>query len=489
MSLTTAVAPTAATAETPAGPALTPCALRGVAHPVLCGRLQRPLNPAEPGGRQIDLHYAVLPALARQKKPDPVFFFAGGPGQSAIALAGTINRLLARFANRRDIVLIDQRGTGRSAPLRCPGDDDPTRPLAQQLDNAAAERALHDCRESLQRLPHGDLRQFSTPVAMQDAEAVRQALGAARVNLVGMSYGTRAALEYLRQFPHAVRRVVLDGVVAPDAPLPQAMAADGEAALGALLAWCEADAECHAAHPALGAHWRQLRETLRKEGPRRVTLTHPLTGRTETVTLTAQTLAGLVRSPLYSPVLASGLPLAIEQAAAGQREGWDALVGLASAMGGGRGGELAMGMHLSVICSEDGPAEGAAADPANVADAADSLASLYAHLCARWPRAQVPAAFHQVPASAAPVLLLSGGLDPATPPRHAERVARALGPQAHAVVVPQAGHGVLTLACVRELAFRFVDADDDAVWPQPDAGCAQAVPRPPVFQTFKASSP
>ncbi len=467
-------APTAAPA---AGPpvALLPCELRGVEQPALCGRLQRPLNPAEPAGRQIELHYAVLPALARNKKVDPVFFFAGGPGQSAIDLAGPVARMLGRFANRRDIVLIDQRGTGRSAPLRCPGDDDPTQALATLMDTAATERALRDCREALQRLPHGDLRQYSTPVAMQDADAVRRALGAARINLVGVSYGTRAALEYLRQFPQQVRRVVLDGVVAPDVALPQAMAVDGEAAFQALLAWCQADADCHRAHPALAQRWQGLREQL----PRSVTLPHPLTGSGEALRLTPQLLAALVRAPLYSPALAAALPVAIDEAAAGR---WAPLVGLASALSGGRGGALAHGMHFSVICAEDPAALAAPSADAPPGDFDSGLAAQYARVCADWPRAMVPPAFHQVPASAAPVLLLSGGLDPATPPRHAERVARALGPQARSLVVPQAGHGVLALPCMRELAFRFVDADDAAAALTADAACATGVPRPPVFQ-------
>ncbi len=470
-------------AAPPAGAAssgLTPCTLRGIEQPVLCGRLPRPLNPAEPAGRQIELHYAVLPALARNKKADPVFFFAGGPGQSALDLAGPISRMLARFSNRRDIVLIDQRGTGRSAPLRCPGDDDPTQPLSTLLDTAAMAQALHDCLLALQRLPQGDLRQYSTSMAMQDADAVRRALGAARINLVGVSYGTRAALDYLRQFPQAVRRVVLDGVVAPDVALPESMAVDGEAAFRALLAWCQADDDCRRAHPALGARWRSLHEQL----PRTVTLPHPVTGREETLRLTSPFLVSLARAPLYSPALAAALPVAIDQAAAGH---WAPLVGLATALSGGRGGTLAQGMHFSVICAEDppgtAPAATATASAALPRDFDSGLPVLYARVCADWPRAAVPAAFHQVPASASPVLLLSGGLDPATPPRHAERVARALGPSAHSIVVPQAGHGVLALACLRELAFRFVDAEDGAAVSATDAACAQAVPRPPVFQT------
>ena len=100
-----------------------PCRLRGVEHEALCGVIARPLDPAQPQSVQIDVHFAVLPALARNKLPDPVFFFAGGPGQSAIEIAATVGAMLGRFTNRRDIVLIDQRGVGKSAPLVCDADD------------------------------------------------------------------------------------------------------------------------------------------------------------------------------------------------------------------------------------------------------------------------------------------------------------------------------------------------------------------------------
>ena len=166
--------PAAAAATPPGGlPAdLQPCRLAGVGHEAWCGKLARPLDPAAPSGPAIDVHYAVLPAAARNKKPDPVFFFAGGPGQSAIALAGTVGRLMARVANRRDVVLIDQRGTGLSAPLACERDS-PSRPLAEQADLTLYAARLVACRTALQALPHGDLRRYTTTVAMQDADAVR----------------------------------------------------------------------------------------------------------------------------------------------------------------------------------------------------------------------------------------------------------------------------------------------------------------------------
>lgn len=447
--------------------ALTPCRLNGLELEARCGRLARPLDPAQPQGAQIDVHFAVLPALARNKHADPVVFFAGGPGQSAIELAGPLSRLLARFAYRRDIVLIDQRGTGRSAALMC-ADVAPDTPLRDSADPARQAQRLRECGERLQSLPHGDLRHYATSTAMADADAVRRALGVRQWNLIGASYGTRAALEYLRLHPNAVRRLVLDGVAPPDMRLPLVSAADAQAVFDALLRWCASDSDCRSRHPRLQQSWRTLLDSL----PREVRVTHPLSGRTETLTLTRAMLFGLLRVPLYSPALSSALPVAIEEAAGGR---FDALVGLASAVGAGR---LAEGMHLSVICSED--SVDADAD-ASSTDFGAGLAPLYRQVCAAWPRAAVSAAFYQLTPTQVPALLLSGALDPVTPPRHADRVARALGGSARQVVVPNAGHGVLGLGCMDQVVFRFIDAGSDAEALQVDAACAQGLPRPALF--------
>jgi pimeloyl-ACP methyl ester carboxylesterase len=456
--------------------AATPCRLAGVEHEALCGSVRRPLDPAQPQGAQIDVHYAVLPALARNKKADPVLFFAGGPGQSAIGLAGPVSAMLTRVLNRRDVVLIDQRGSGRSAPLKC-APDDPWAPLAEAFDSGRLRQRLAACREALQRLPHGDLRFYTTTIAVADADAVRARLGAERVNLVGGSYGTRAALEYQRQFPQRVRRAVIDGVAPPDMVLPASFSADNQAALDALFAACTQDPACARRHPTLRERWRAFAATL----PRALDAAHPLTGRTERITLTPEALANLLRGPLYAPALAAALPAAMEAAIGGRVE---PLIGVAMAFGGGNrrsAQEMAQGMHFSVVCAEDAPRL-AAANDAPGADIGSAFADLYREVCAGWPRGEVPPAFYTLPAAATPTLILSGGLDPVTPPRHGERVARALGAQARHVVVPNAGHGVLGIGCMRDVLFRFIDAADDAVALQGDTGCAAEIPRPPMFE-------
>lgn len=453
-------------------PGLKPCRLQGVEHEALCGVLSRPLDPAQPTATRIDVHYAVLPALARNRKPDPVLFFAGGPGQSAMDLAGPVSQMLARLAYRRDVVLIDQRGTGRSAPLLCP-ELAPTAPLVETADPARQLARLKSCLAQLQALPHGDLRHYTTSLAMQDADAVRQALGAAQVNIVGGSYGTRAALEYMRQYPATVRRAVIDGVAPPDMVMPAAMSTDAQRALDLMLAACKAEPGCQRRWPALAADWQRLLAQL----PREATLAHPLTGAPERLTVTRELVLGLVRAPLYVPLLASALPLAVSEAAQGR---FAALLGLASAMVGRSTGRMSEGMHYAVVCAEDLPLLARAADGPG-ADFGDEVAVTYKKVCDMWPRGAVPAAFYQVPPAPAATLVLSGGADPVTPPRHGARVAQALGAKARHVVVPQAGHGVIGLACMRDVLFRFIDAAGEEEALKVDANCAEAMPRPGAF--------
>lgn len=454
---------------------LKPCRIAGIPNELQCGSLQRPLDPARPDGAKIDVHYLVVPAMARNKQPDAVLMLAGGPGQSAIGVASRMLPRLSRLGNRRDLVFIDQRGTGKSAPLDCP--DDSRLPITEQLDGAAQLRRLDACRAALEKLPYGDLRFFTTTIAMQDMDAVREALGVPQWNLIGGSYGTRAALEYLRQFPTKVRRTVIDGVAPPDMVLPASFSPDTQAALDKLL-------DAHAkTYPTLRADWQALLASL----PRQVTVAQPLTGQPERFTVDRELLLRAVRPPLYQPALAAALPAAIQAAARDGR--FDGLFGLTSAFGGGKDLRLAMGMHFSVVCAEDVPRLAESTDKPG-ADFQRVDADIYARVCKTWPRGDVPADFYKVPPAPSPVLVMSGGADPATPPRHGERIAKALA-VGHAervqhLVVPEAGHGVMAVGCVRDLLFRFIDAKTDAAALPQDASCATRIPRPVAFQPIQA---
>ncbi|RZL37708.1 MAG: alpha/beta hydrolase [Rubrivivax sp.] len=456
------------------------CRIDGIPNELKCGSLQRPLDPARPDGVKVDIHYLVVPAMARNKQPDAVLMLAGGPGQSAIGVASRVLQRLSRLNNRRDIVFVDQRGTGRSAPLECP--DDSKLPITEQLDTEAQMKRLETCRATLEKLPYGQaggLRFFTTTIAMQDMDAVREALDVPQWNLVGGSYGTRAALEYLRQFPTKVRRTVIDGVAPPDMVLPASFSPDTQAALDKLI---DANAKTH---PELRADWRKLLASL----PRQVTVAQPLTGEPERFTVDRELLLRAVRPPLYQPALAAALPAAIHAAANDGR--FDGLFGLTSAFAGGKGQKLAMGMHFSVICAEDLPRLGSATDKPG-ADYGHVDADMYVRVCKTWPRGEVPADFYTLPPAPSPVLLLSGGADPATPARHGERVAKALGVghpgRVQHVVVPEAGHGVMAVGCVRDVMFRFIDAKDDAAALPQDVACATRIPRPPAFQPVQGGT-
>lgn len=465
-----------------AAPSLHECRLPGLRSSVLCGQVSRALDPRQPAGTQIDVHYVVVPAMARHKLPDPVFILAGGPGQSAIGVAPQTLGLFARLNNRRDIVFVDQRGTGRSAPLVC--EDTRHAPLAEQADPQQQIEQLAQCRAALLKRPYikaaSDLGLFTTTLAMQDLDAVRQQLGAPRINLIGVSYGTRAALEYQRQFPQAVRRSVLDAVAPPDMVLPASFSTDAQAALDALLAACEKEPACAQRHPQLRADWAALLKRL----PLAVSAAHPLTGARERFTLTRAMVLGVARGALYSPAVAAALPVAIQDAAQGR---FEALLGVNAMLSSRRGPTVAMGMHFSVVCAEDLPRLGQATD-APGADFGTEQAQLYQAVCRDWPRGELPAAFYQVVPSRSPALLFSGGLDPITPPRHGARMAKALGPSAVHVVVPHAGHGVMAQGCTSDVIFRFIDAAEDAAALAVDARCIQAIPRPLAFVPIGAGA-
>ena len=465
----------AATAATAPPGSTRPCRIEGMPNEMRCGVVQRALDPEHPGAAVIDVHYLVVPAMARNKQPDAVLLLAGGPGQSAMGVAAAVMPQLARLNHRRDLVFIDQRGTGRSAPLQC--EDESNLSIQQQVDSEQQLARLRRCSAALSTLPYGDLRFFTTTLAIQDFDAVREQLGVPQWNLIGASYGTRAALEYLRQFPQRVRRTVIDGVAPPDMVLPQSFSTDGQAALDGLFTSCEADVQgtnaCAKRYPALRREWSALLRAM----PRSVVVNHPATGKPETVLMTRDAVLRLVRAPLYAPSLASGLPHAIHAANEGN---FAALVGLSGGLGSRKSTRLATGMHFSVVCAEDVPRmAGTTEKPGD--DFGRAGASLYESVCSFWPRGLVAPAYYTLPVATSPVLVLSGGSDPATPPRHGERVARALGAKAQHIVVPQAGHGVMGLGCMRDVVVRFVAAPTDAQALPQDALCATGIPRPGVF--------
>lgn len=433
-----------------------------------CGSLTVPENRADPDGRQLTLNIAVVPAVSRSPQPDPLFVLAGGPGQAAAELGPVMVQSFRQVHQDRDIVLVDQRGTGDSHPLECelPEEDD--------ADDEAVIAALQACPETLD----ADPRFYTTEIAMQDLDAVREALGVDTLNLYGASYGTRAALTYLRLFPTRVRSVVLDAVVSPDYRLYLNTAQDADRSLDLLLDRCAADAACEEAFPDARDTFAALLDRLEAE-PLTTTLPDPTSAEPVTLTLDDADVLNLTFPLLYTPEIAALLPLSLQQAADGD---FAPLIAQAGASDTG----LYLGMFYAVACTEDAPFIDAAeastlAHGTLFGDRTETLREV----CTAWPTGELSAEFGTPVVSDVPVLLLSGEADPVTPPQYAARVAETLPNSLH-VIGPGMGHGLIGRGCIDALVADFIAAGSVAGL---DASCAENLIPPPFFVSHTGPTP
>lgn len=455
--------------------ALEACRLPGVEAAARCGKLEVFEDREARSGRRIRLDISVVPARNRAREPDPIVVFAGGPGQGASALAAQVMPLFSRLNDVRDIVFLDQRGTGKSHPLDCEASEPQS--LQAMFEDAIPERLVRECLEQLE----ADPRQYVTPLAVADLEEVRAALGYDKLNLWGGSYGTRVALEYLRRHGKHVRTVTLDGAAPATMKLPLSFVADGEAALKQMLDACDAQVRCRSTYPDLRAAIAALRSQLSRR-PVRTSIQDPRTGVPETIQVNENVfLSGLFR-PLYVAEMASLLPYGVAAAASGD---FNPLLAQNLEFTADISENLAIGMHLSVVCSEDVPR--ITRDEMDRLDAAffgRTLVDDFVRACRTWPRGKLPPDFYEPVVSDVPALVLSGGIDPATPPRHGEAVAKSLANARH-VVAPHIGHGVSLRGCAPRLIESFIrKADAKGL----DAGCLERIPRPLFMLPLGVSS-
>jgi pimeloyl-ACP methyl ester carboxylesterase len=443
-----------APAASPATLPLTPCRLT---HPsqlvsveAQCGRLTVPEDPAVPGGRQLQLFVARIPAINEHGRPDPLFLLAGGPGLAATTFYTGVAPVFERIHRDRDIVLVDQRGTGASNALTCPGATDPDAPDS----TAALVQAARTCLASL--ATHANVADYTTSLAVRDLDAVRAALGYQTINLYGGSYGTRVAQHYLRHYPQHTRTVILDGVVPAQLTLGASLAMDAQSALARIFARCVATASCHARFGDPNSTFDALLVALRTHAVP-LTVPDPFTGQSRKLTFDASDLAAVARLSSYSTEQSALLPLVLDEA---QTHGnFTPIAGLMLQVTHSLDDLIAYGMHNSVVCAED------VADYRVQAQDRDRLAQTYIGtaqldaleaICALWPHGPVDADFHQPLESNRPVLLLSGSDDPVTPPEYAAQAARGLH-ESLQVVVADMGHGQITAPCAARLLSRFIE--------------------------------
>jgi pimeloyl-ACP methyl ester carboxylesterase len=436
------------------------CHLPGSEEALRCVSVAVPLDYARPGGASIALHVTLAPAFREAARADPLFILAGGPGEAGSDVVPLLASTFRKTRATRDIVFIDQRGSGRSGKLGCESADE-----AEALGEAEAEAAARACLLALKQ----PLAAYTTANAARDLERVRLALGYGQVNLWGGSYGTRLGQAYARAFPASVRALILDGVAAPDQVIP-AGGRDGQAALDGLFRQCAADAACAGAYPNLRAEFAGLVERLGR-GAIELELTNPRTAEPLRVTMNRRRFLGTVHGILYSPRDSRRLPFLIHRAHQGRWQSFVARSNAASdfSVDGGPG----LGLYLAVTCAEDYPR----LTPQLLAD--DTRGSFLGsaeilRLAGLCQAIGVPAVPYLAPAPiAAPALMLSGALDPVTPPHRAEAARRSM-PRAQHFTVANAGHGISQLGCAPRLLRAFLDQPGRAL----DARCLQEIPAP-----------
>jgi pimeloyl-ACP methyl ester carboxylesterase len=470
-------AETAAPAPIPGRARLEPCKVEGVAEELLCGTYPVWENRTTRQGRKIDIGIVVIPAKAAHPAPDPLFLFAGGPGDAASNGAAGMDPALRA---RRDIVMVDQRGTGRSHRLTCQVPSDPTN-VQGYFEPSLPVDAVRTCRAELEK--DADLTQYTTSIGMDDIDEVRQWLGYDKINLFGGSYGTRAVQVYMRRHGDHVRSAVIAGTTAMHQHLPLYHARDGKKALDLLFGECAADPACAAAFPDLAAeHERVLARLDRERG--RATVKSPFDGKQVAVTIPRDIFAEQIRFTMYNAATAAATPYVVHRAAQGD---FGPFARLALLWEPAFRRILAWGMHLSVTCAEDVPFM----TPATIEEA---IAGTYLRgyrvlqqvaACGVWARGAIPDDFHRPVVTDIPTLVLSGPFDPVTPPRWAEEVVPHLSRGKH-VIIPDGHHGPGGLAhpeCFSTMIEAFLERGSAEGL---DTSCVDGMKRPPFLTDHAA---
>lgn len=457
-----------------------PHLLSGATTAAWCTDFDVAENPAQAEGRHIGLHLAVIRSDAGKPAADVVLMLAGGPGEAATqAFADTA--VYAGVLKHHDVLLLDQRGTGGSNPLSCKETAEALRGQASASDLPSPDevhKRVASCLAEVQK--KADPRYYTTTIAVDDLEKVRRALGAPLFDLIGTSYGTRVAQQYLMRHRDAVRSAVLDSPAPNQLILGEGFAASLESALKRDFADCIAAPACKKAFNDPMQTLYRLRDGLRAN-PHEVMFRDPRTFAAVSRMVTPGSLVGVVRLFAYEPETAALLPLSIDAAAHGD---FAPLLGQQRLLDADLAGDINGGMGMSVLCSED--ADELREQPPD-ADTllGNVLVEKIKAQCELWPHGTMPADFHAPLRSDKPVLILSGARDPVTPPQYGEEIMQGLSNARHLVLKGQ-GHAVLGRGCMPKLIEQFIDHPDPRTL---DANCLDRLGPTPAFVDFNGATP
>ena len=418
------------------------CHLDGIRSQVKCGKLQVPENYQKLNGEKISINFAVIPAIDNSEKKEPFMFLAGGPGQAAVELAAGLRHAFTEVRKTRDLILVDQRGTGESHPLQC--EDTKKQSIYQIIPE---DFDANEVRECLAKLT-GDLSQYNSENAIRDFDAIRIALGHDKINIYGGSYGTRAALVYMRMFPDSLKSVVLDSVGPVEVPIGL-FGLSSARSFELLLVNCKKDIHCNAAYPELAKEFEQLVQDLAQSA---VTLKipHPRLGEKTTFVVSKSKFISTIFMQLYNMQTRALVPLIIHQASQGN---FAPLAGLISQTDGEQG--IYLGLNLNIVCNEDIPKVSAAMLAKDDNNSFGLSSESMQLACPLWPKYSVDESFYQPVTANIPTLILSGNLDPVTPPSNGEKSAETI-PNSHHIVVENAAHIAGMSQCGVEIINEFL---------------------------------
>jgi pimeloyl-ACP methyl ester carboxylesterase len=455
---------------------LQPCDVADIAGGGQCGTLEVYENRPAATGRKISLNVVVIPALSAAPARQAVFWLEGGPGFAATQSIGPVSeQYLKGLRADRDLVFVDQRGTGKSNPLKCDDIGETPANLDRYFGSLFPRALIRACREKLEKV--ADLTRYTTSIAMDDLDDVHDALGYERIDLAGASYGTLSAQVYMRQHPTRVRAAFLVGVVTPDFRLPLPFARATQNAFDLMLVDCAADRVCHDAFPRLKHEFGAVLARFDR-GPMVVKMLDAATQQTRSVRLERENYVEHLRPMLYSTAGAGSVPFVVHRAFEGDFLPFQTMATRFNLGGPG----AARGMYFSATCAESIPF---ITEQEIVAETRGTFLGdrrLRAHIaaCQEWPKGEVPRNFADPIRSDVPVVMFSGDADGSTPPWIAEAGVKFLR-NGRQIKAPHTGHQI-DGPCTWDLMQAFFKNPDVQ---RLDASCVAQAHRPP-FATSEA---